>query len=493
MPTISLLEPLEPVLHAKHSRRCGLRVRSQPEHDSHEDAKKSPKLPIQVLFDDAPRIRVRNLSDRQMEQLGELVVANERLAGRPGPKARQRVEFLKRRREVWEQIYYHLTKEEATATLLTLEEAHKQVAEAMSGQWREKQSVSALKKQLVVLQSKVSEAHGRLHYTQDLVQLNMNRIQQQAGQEATHRASDADPASLATPAAEARLEVGEASQAVVDSTVVPTQEPDAASRWVPVAFSEAVKEGMSVFQHAGQPWVLFRDAQGNAACIEDCCAHRACPLSLGKVVKGQPTCAYHGWKYNSKGECTEMPSTMMCPGIRVNHMACAEADGVVWVARAGADPPLRLPKNPAAALDGMTVVSRVQMDMKVDSGVMERHLLQQGPIISSWDPQPRKVSGSWAQAGVATLLNLGGEGSAEVTQPGWITCSQGESIREVHTLTQSKPGECRWLYQLSIPSHHWSRGAIPKHFWHQLAEKAMATQRANMEAAEGAGTGSKAA
>ncbi len=37
------------------------------------------------------------------------------------------MEFLKRRREVWEQIYYHLTKEEATATLLTLEEAHKQV------------------------------------------------------------------------------------------------------------------------------------------------------------------------------------------------------------------------------------------------------------------------------------------------------------------------------------------------------------------------------
>ncbi len=41
-----------------------------------------PRLPFQVLLDDAPRIRVRNLSDRQMEQLGELVVANERLAGR---------------------------------------------------------------------------------------------------------------------------------------------------------------------------------------------------------------------------------------------------------------------------------------------------------------------------------------------------------------------------------------------------------------------------
>jgi len=55
------------------------------------------------------------------------VLEQGRIACRPGPKARQRVEFLKRRREVWEQIYYHLTKEEATATLLTLEEAHKQV------------------------------------------------------------------------------------------------------------------------------------------------------------------------------------------------------------------------------------------------------------------------------------------------------------------------------------------------------------------------------
>ena len=33
----------------------------------------------------------------------------------------------------------------------------------------------------------------------------------------------------------------------------------------------------------GEPWVLFRDADGAAACVKDECAHRACPLSLGKV------------------------------------------------------------------------------------------------------------------------------------------------------------------------------------------------------------------
>ncbi len=37
------------------------------------------------------------------------------------------------------------------------------------------------------------------------------------------------------------------------------------------------------FELFGEPWVLFRDEKGLPACIRDECAHRACPLSLGKV------------------------------------------------------------------------------------------------------------------------------------------------------------------------------------------------------------------
>ena len=44
----------------------------------------------------------------------------------------------------------------------------------------------------------------------------------------------------------------------------------------------------------GEPWVLFRDDTGAAACVRDECAHRACPLSLGAVVDGRVQCAYHG-------------------------------------------------------------------------------------------------------------------------------------------------------------------------------------------------------
>ena len=51
--------------------------------------------------------------------------------------------------------------------------------------------------------------------------------------------------------------------------------------WFPVAFSSQLKgDEMVTMELFGEPWVLFRDAQGLAACVKDACAHRACPLSL---------------------------------------------------------------------------------------------------------------------------------------------------------------------------------------------------------------------
>ena len=48
-----------------------------------------------------------------------------------------------------------------------------------------------------------------------------------------------------------------------------------------MAFSSQMKDGaMVTMELFGQPWVLFRDAQGLPSCVKDACAHRACPLSL---------------------------------------------------------------------------------------------------------------------------------------------------------------------------------------------------------------------
>ncbi len=58
---------------------------------------------------------------------------------------------------------------------------------------------------------------------QDLVQLNMNRIQQQAGPEAAHTSAGADSSPHAPPISESSLGQAQASPPAVDSRVVPIQ------------------------------------------------------------------------------------------------------------------------------------------------------------------------------------------------------------------------------------------------------------------------------
>ena len=55
------------------------------------------------------------------------------------------------------------------------------------------------------------------------------------------------------------------------------------------------------------------------------------PAAQGSVVEGFIQCPYHGWEYDGSGNCTRMPSTAFCKGIRVSSLPVCEADGFVWV------------------------------------------------------------------------------------------------------------------------------------------------------------------
>ena len=43
-----------------------------------------------------------------------------------------------------------------------------------------------------------------------------------------------------------------------------------------------------------EPWVIFRGKDGKPGCVQNTCAHRACPLHLGSVNEGRIQCPYHG-------------------------------------------------------------------------------------------------------------------------------------------------------------------------------------------------------
>jgi len=64
--------------------------------------------------------------------------------------------------------------------------------------------------------------------------------------------------------------------------------------WFPAAFSAKLARGAAVpFELLGEPWVLFRDADGAPACVRDECTHRACPLSLARARHAGPTSPCH--------------------------------------------------------------------------------------------------------------------------------------------------------------------------------------------------------
>lgn len=87
---------------------------------------------LPAWIDEAPRVRVRTIARRQMDDLVELAVLNERLSGAHEPwEARNRLEMIRTRRKNWEHIFNYITKEEAAATLDIIEEANEQVRTAM--------------------------------------------------------------------------------------------------------------------------------------------------------------------------------------------------------------------------------------------------------------------------------------------------------------------------------------------------------------------------
>lgn len=83
------------------------------------------------------------------------------------------------------------------------------------------------------------------------------------------------------------------------------------------------------------PLVLLRDAQGNAAALEDRCAHRNAPLSKGTVRDGRLQCCYHGWTYAADGTLIDVPALgderRPDEGRGVRAFPTREKDGFVWV------------------------------------------------------------------------------------------------------------------------------------------------------------------
>nr|GMD76045.1 chlorophyllide A oxygenase, chloroplastic-like [Ipomoea batatas] len=108
--------------------------------------------------------------------------------------------------------------------------------------------------------------------------------------------------------------------------------------WYPVAFSSDLKDDTMIpIDCFEEPWVIFRGKDGKPGCVQNTCAHRACPLHLGSVNDGRIQCPYHGWEYTTDGKCEKMPSTRLL-NVKLKALPCFEQEGMIWI-WPGDDPP----------------------------------------------------------------------------------------------------------------------------------------------------------
>ncbi|WP_394059901.1 Rieske 2Fe-2S domain-containing protein [Alcaligenes sp. WGS1538] len=103
--------------------------------------------------------------------------------------------------------------------------------------------------------------------------------------------------------------------------------------WHPVAYSSEVGDKPRQVVLLDQKIVIAR-IEGKVSALADRCAHRGAALSNGMLVDNCFECPYHGWRYDSKGNCVRIPARnelvqVMKP--RIPSYQVKESAGIVWV------------------------------------------------------------------------------------------------------------------------------------------------------------------
>jgi phenylpropionate dioxygenase-like ring-hydroxylating dioxygenase large terminal subunit len=106
--------------------------------------------------------------------------------------------------------------------------------------------------------------------------------------------------------------------------------------WYCVMPLEQLRDGPKPFTLLGENLVLWLDAQGKPAALQDRCCHRTAKLSKGFCDEGNIVCGYHGWTYDRDGACVRIPQygpdVKIPSGARVKAYRCEGRYGYVWVA-----------------------------------------------------------------------------------------------------------------------------------------------------------------
>lgn len=141
----------------------------------------------------------------------------------------------------------------------------------------------------------------------------------------------------------------------------------------------------------GEPVLIGRDGDGRVFALSDICPHRGMPLSYGRLDGAEVTCCYHGWRFDTAGRCTHIPSLVEGQKFDVSKIAVRaypvhEAQGNVWIfmddetaSEPGARPPV--PLVPGVGDAGYNMVRTVRFACPIDHAVIGLMDPAHGPFV----------------------------------------------------------------------------------------------------------------
>jgi phenylpropionate dioxygenase-like ring-hydroxylating dioxygenase large terminal subunit len=126
--------------------------------------------------------------------------------------------------------------------------------------------------------------------------------------------------------------------------------------WYWALRSDGLKKGRAKpLKFLGRDLVVYRSASGNVHAMDAYCPHMGAHLAGGKVEADSLRCLFHYWKFDSSGNCTDIPCQASVAGIpRITTWPVREKYGLIWIWN-GSEPACDIPCPPE--LEGLETQS----------------------------------------------------------------------------------------------------------------------------------------
>lgn len=140
------------------------------------------------------------------------------------------------------------------------------------------------------------------------------------------------------------------------------------SYWQPAALVEELDEERPIVAVTllGEDLVLFRDDKGKYGLMDRYCTHRGADLCFGRLEQGGLLCTFHGWVFDSDGQCIEQGAEPIGSKFYLNvsqkAYPCVERNGIVFAYMGEGDPPPVPSLDAFAAPDSHTFAFKGYLD-----------------------------------------------------------------------------------------------------------------------------------